>query len=75
MKTTLLGKVSVKLLVAWYDIWVGMFVDTAKRRIYIFPVPCVGVVIELSKAPPESNVRDEMPGTAGGRGATQEETL
>lgn len=32
---------------AWYDIWVGIFVDRPKRRIYILPIPCIGVVITL----------------------------
>jgi hypothetical protein len=30
---------------AWYDLWVGVFVDRAKRRVYVFPVPCIGVVV------------------------------
>lgn len=38
---------------AWYDIWVGVFIDRAKRRIYVFPVPMFGVVIQFGteKAP------------------------
>ncbi len=32
---------------AWYDIWVGVFIDQAKRRVYVFPVPCFGFVIQL----------------------------
>lgn len=27
------------------DLWVGVFIDRAKRRVYVFPVPCVGLVI------------------------------
>lgn len=30
---------------AWYDIWVGVFVDRPKRRVYVFPVPCFGFVV------------------------------
>jgi hypothetical protein len=37
---------SIKPIFAWYDFWVGAYWDRAKRRLYIFPVPCVGVVIE-----------------------------
>jgi hypothetical protein len=37
----------VKLIFAWYDIWVGVFIDQPKRRIYIFPLPCVGLMVQL----------------------------
>lgn len=42
-----MSKVRVKLVFAWYDFWVGIFYDRAKRRIYIFPVPCIGLVVQL----------------------------
>lgn len=32
---------------AWYDIWVGVFIDRAKRRVYICPVPCLLITIYL----------------------------
>jgi len=35
----------VEPLFAWYDFWVGAFWDRAKRKLYIFPVPCFGIVI------------------------------
>ena len=38
---------SVKPIFAWYDLWVGIFWDSRKRKLYILPVPCVGVVIEI----------------------------
>lgn len=40
---------SVKPIFAWYDCWVGIFWDSRKRKLYILPLPCVGVVIELPK--------------------------
>ena len=37
----------IRPMLAWYDMWVGVFVDTSKRRVYIFPLPCVGLRIDL----------------------------
>jgi hypothetical protein len=37
---------TVKPLFAWYDLWIGAFCDRQKRKLYIGPMPCVGVVIE-----------------------------
>ena len=27
---------------AWYDLWIGIFIDTKKKKIYYFPIPMVG---------------------------------
>jgi hypothetical protein len=37
----------IRPIFAWYDIWVGVFIDRPKCLIYIFPVPCLGVVISF----------------------------
>jgi len=34
---------SVKFLFAWYDIWIGVFIDKNKKLIYFFPVPMLGL--------------------------------
>lgn len=44
----------VKPVFAWYDFWVGMFYDRFKRRLYIFPLPMLGIVIQF---PAEDSTR------------------
>ena len=36
---------SVTPFFRWYDIWIGVFIDTKKRAAYIGPVPMLGVKI------------------------------
>lgn len=39
--------VSMRPIVAWYDMWIGAYWDRRTYRLYILPVPCVGVVIQF----------------------------
>jgi hypothetical protein len=34
-----------RIIVKWYDIWIGVFVYTKQQVVYIFPVPCLGLRI------------------------------
>ena len=43
--------VNIKFVFAWYDIWIGLFIDKPKRRIYIFPFPCFGLMVEWKSKP------------------------
>lgn len=47
----------INVIFAWFDFWVGIFFDRAKRRVYIFPVPMFGVVIQLPVPPPPPVIR------------------
>lgn len=31
---------------AWYDCWIGVYVDRSKRTVYICPLPCCVVKVE-----------------------------
>jgi hypothetical protein len=35
----------VKPIFAWYDLWIGLFIDRQKHCLYIFPVPMFGIKI------------------------------
>lgn len=39
----------VTLRLAWYDLWIGAYVDTAGRRLYVCPLPCVLVTVHLPR--------------------------
>lgn len=37
--------VTVTPIFAWYDLWVGVYIDRTKRTIYVLPLPCIGLKI------------------------------
>lgn len=39
---------TVKPIFAWYDLWIGAYWDRKARKLYILPIPCFGIVIELT---------------------------
>lgn len=42
-------RLSVTLMFAWYDFWVGLYYDRSKRDLYVFPVPMLGLKISLRR--------------------------
>lgn len=45
VETPTMHAITIRPLIAWYDLWVGAFWDRKSRKLYILPVPCVGIVI------------------------------
>ena len=37
----------IRPIFAWYDLWIGAFYDQAKRRLYVFPIPCLGFYVQF----------------------------
>ena len=35
----------IEPVIAWYDLWVGVYIDREKRIVYALPVPCIGLRI------------------------------
>lgn len=40
----------IDIVFAWYDLWIGAYWDRKDRKLYILPVPCLGVCLYLTKA-------------------------
>lgn len=38
------------LCIAWYDLWVGIFIDEKNQKVYVFLLPCIGMVYQRKKA-------------------------
>jgi hypothetical protein len=43
----------VSVFFAWYDLWVGAYVDRPNRTLYVCPLPCLVVKILLPIPRPE----------------------
>ena len=36
----------IRPIFVWFDFWVGWFYDRPKQRLYILPLPTIGICIE-----------------------------
>lgn len=34
--------IRVTPIVAWYDFWVGAYLDRSGKSLYVLPIPCIG---------------------------------
>ena len=39
----------IRPIFAWYDFWVGFYLDRKGRKLYLLPIPMFGLVIEFEK--------------------------
>lgn len=40
----------ITVFFAWYDLWVGVFIDRPKRRVYVCLLPTLVVLLEWNNA-------------------------
>ncbi len=50
---------SVRPLFAWYDLWIGAFWDRKSKRLYVLPLPCVGVIFDFGPTPQTKDKESE----------------
>jgi hypothetical protein len=41
----------ISFVFAWYDLWIGVYWDQIKRKLYVLPLPCVGIAFEFPSKP------------------------
>lgn len=43
---------TIRPIFAWYDLWIGAYWDRKSRRLYLLPLPCIGIVISFERIKP-----------------------
>jgi hypothetical protein len=46
----------IKIIFKWFDFWVGLFWDSNKEYLYIFPIPMLGIVFKFKTKVIENDV-------------------
>lgn len=39
----------IKPIFRWYDCWIGVFIDTKQRVVYVFPIPMFGLKVSFKR--------------------------
>ncbi len=50
----------IRPIFAWYDFWVGWYWDRKLRRLYVLPLPCIGVMFDFDPLPELNARRHEL---------------
>lgn len=50
----------VKMILKWFDFWVGFYWDSKKKSLYFFPVPCIGFVFKFGKEIPPTPIYERL---------------
>lgn len=50
----------IKLIFAWYDLWIGFFWDSKKEWLYFFPIPTLGIIFKFFELPENYRIEKEM---------------
>ena len=59
----------IRPIFAWYDAWIGVFIDRPGRRIFVFPVPMFGIVLDFGYS---ADHGESMEGPEEGQAAKKE---
>ena len=43
------GRMKIKFFLAWYDIWIGIYISRKDKKAYICPFPCCVIMISLKE--------------------------
>lgn len=35
----------IKTFFRWYDLWIGMYIDTKNKAVYVCPIPMFGIKV------------------------------
>lgn len=38
----------INFIFAWYNLWIGIYFDKLKKKLYILPLPTLGIVLDFS---------------------------
>jgi hypothetical protein len=41
------NEMRIRPIFAWYDFWIGLYWDRKARRLYVFPLPMIGMVLDF----------------------------